>query len=267
MPDNEDYQAQPDEGGHLETGRGLGRSEGRSLYQEPSFEDDDTSRDAGESRTYAGKYKTVDDLEKGYKEAERKIHENSQSTSQLKRQLDELAVWKNQMEQAFGGRRQMSEDEYRQLASEAMENDPVGYINHVINNAITQTRQQSKIEESAKDAYMTWISKDENKQYGDPDMQVALGVAIQQLNANPQTAYLDPYAKLTEAKNAVEKWIETISDKKAKAKLNAEMGLNAMAAFESGSQTPGKAPDENKGQSYNEYLAERQKARERIGRR
>lgn len=258
-----------------QTPAGQGYSENDSLRDrqgdrgEPSFEQDDTSEGSGQvSRTYAGKYKTVDDLEKGYREAERKITESGQTTAQMKRQLDELQAFQAQMQQAFGGRTQMSAEEYRQLASEAMENDPVGYVNHVINQQIQQTEERRRHEESAKDAWSNWVSRDENREFTDPKMQQALHVAIQNLNQNPQTAYLDPFSKLEAAKKTVDEFFAGVNETRKKAQLNKERALSGMAAMEVGTQNAGQGQsDENKPQSYSDYMAERQKARERLSRR
>lgn len=266
MPDEQEYQAQDsNDRGYPDESQSLGGSD-RDLFDEPSS-DDDTSGERGKVKTYAGKYKSVDDLEKGYKEAERRLHQETSDTKQLKRQLDELATWKRQMEQAFGGRSQMSQEEYRQLAAEAMENDPVGYIDHRLQSMLSEREQQREIRETAKDAFNVWISKPENQEFTDPDMHIALSVAIQNLNQNPETAYLDPFSKLQQAKEAVEKWISGISEKRARKKLNQEQGLNNMAAFEVGTQTTSKGGDENKPESYGDYMNERRKARDRLTRR
>ncbi|TYO95133.1 hypothetical protein [Desulfallas thermosapovorans] len=58
--------------------------------QDPDTPPEEPEQDPEPEKLYAGKYKTVEELEAAYKEAERGFHNDRQEKAELKRQLDEL---------------------------------------------------------------------------------------------------------------------------------------------------------------------------------
>ncbi len=115
----------PDGGGDGGTGGGGGEGgDGKNPEQQPE-------------KLFAGKYKTVEELESAYKEAEKGFHGDRQERAELKRQLDEL-------KEALAPKKpEQDPKEYRQKLVERLYEEPDTVINELANQIADKKMQQA----------------------------------------------------------------------------------------------------------------------------
>lgn len=211
--------------------------------------------DTSGGKLLAGKYKTEEELERAYAEAQRKMHEATTKAQLLEQRF-------NALEQQL--RPQATPEETRQRMVEAFESDPVGFIQQFGQGIMQQTQQATEQKMNAQMAVNAWLTK--NPEFADPRKQQMVDFCLQNyINTNPETAYLAPIDKLGKAGEMVKDFLkqEVESYQKTEAQRNAE--IKKMAAMETG--TPGNRPgpsDDKKIPTYDDYLTQRRKEKEKF---
>jgi flagellar biosynthesis chaperone FliJ len=238
-----DEDSQALEQGHLGDGNDGG--------QEPSVDAEDTSG----GKLYAGKYKTAEELERAYQEAQRKMHESTTKAQLLEQRF-------NNFEQQL--RPQATAEETRQRMVEAFEADPVGFIQQFGQGIMQQTQVATEQKMNAQMAVNAWITK--NPEFADPRKQQMVDYCIQNyVNTNPETAYLSAADKLQRAGEMVKEFLREEVTNYQKTQVQRDAEIKKMAAMETGQ--PGNRPgpiSDNKEPTYDDYLATRRKEKEKF---
>jgi PAS domain-containing protein len=213
--------------------------------QEPVLTAADTSPSPVESeKLYAGKFKTPEEMERAYFEAESRMHQSTTTTAEMRRQLDAMQQAANTQQQ------QQLMEQYRQQ----FDADPVGFMmmmnQQAVQNANQSTAQMMSIERTISD----WRNK--NSDLADPVTEEMVGYVIQ----NRTDPNLPHAIRLQQAGEIVRKEIERITDSRIKTRKKKEEALRE-AITEKGSQsTPQGVADQP--ESASDYIKSRQKMHE-----